>query len=674
MTRDVIDDVLRRGRMHALALACVVATLAVPATAATVDASAAPKVAALLKRYCAECHADGAEEGGVSLDNVKSFADAKPDLWAAMHEQLQLGLMPPKEADDRPSADDRAWLVSWIAESMKAAGQHVNNKLEMPNYGNYVPHDPLFRGTAHPAPATRIRLWRQRPDYYTKRSGGGTQAFSMQPGQQFADFASLYVVDESAAEIVLRNAEQLVRRWTPTGSEADSKGPRKPQPPTPLIATLLQAEVNPTPQQFQGAINYAFSFALDRQATADELASIRGLYDHVREKHGAVQAARAALAVPLLEPEAVYRLELGSGELDEHGRRRLSKDEILIALTNTLFPATAKPAAIIEARANAAITLASRDDVAAFVAALLPTETDLAKQNPRLLAFFDEYFDFPKATEVFKDVPRGLTFGRTAFVADTRRLIAKIVATDKDVLKALLMTNKSALSGQGADRPAFQPRLYGLPADYEPTGDFVDLDPEQRAGILTQPAWLVAHSGNFDNDPVRRGKWILERLLGGTVPDVPVTVCANVPADDTKTLRERFKVVSGDSYCWKCHEQMNSLGMPFEHFDHYGRYRFLEKKKPVDTTGAVIASGDPAIDGPVDDPVEMMHRIAGSKRVQEVFVRHAFRFFLGRNETLRDAQTLRDANDAYDKSGGSFRALVTSLLSSDSFLYRTADP
>lgn len=672
MRRDVIDDGPPRGRIHSLALACVVAILATPALTATADPSATPKMAALLQRYCVDCHADGAEEGGVSLDNVQSFADVKPDLWAAMHEQLQLGLMPPKEVDERPSAKEREWLVSWIAASMNAAGQHVNNKLEMPNYGNYVPHDPLFRGEAHPAPATRVRLWRQRPDFYAKRSGDGTQAFSMQPGQQFADFAALYVVDESAAEIVLRNANQLVRRWTPTNAEAEAKGPPKPVSPTPFIPALMHPDVAPTPQQFQGAINFAFSFALDRQAAADELASIRGLYDRVREKHGSVEAARIALAVPLLEPEAVYRLELGSGELDEHGRRRLSKDEILTALANSLFTATEKPTAIIEARKNAAVTLAAREDVAAFVAKLLPPEADSAKQNPRLLAFFDEYFDFPKATEVFKDIPRGLPFGRTAFVADTRRLIAKIVADDKNVLMKLLTTNKSALSGQGADRPGFQPRLYGLPADYEPTNDFVDLDPEQRAGILTQPAWLVAHSGNFDNDPVRRGKWILERLLGGTVPDVPVTVCANVPADDTKTLRERFTVVSGNSYCWKCHEQMNSLGLPFERFDHYGRYRFLEKKKPVDTTGAVIGSGDPAIDGPVDDPVEMIHRIAESKRPQEVFVRHAFRFFLGRNETLRDAQTLRDANDAYEKSGGSFRALVTSLLSSDSFLYRTA--
>lgn len=48
----------------------------------------------------------------------------------------------------------------------------------------------------------------------------------------------------------------------------------------------------------------------------------------------------------------------------------------------------------------------------------------------------------------------------------------------------------------------------------------------QRAGILTQPSWLTAHSSNFDNDPVKRGKWIYEHLLGGIIPDVPITVDA----------------------------------------------------------------------------------------------------------------------------------------------------
>jgi len=69
------------------------------------------------------------------------------------------------------------------------------------------------------------------------------------------------------------------------------------------------------------------------------------------------------------------------------------------------------------------------------------------------------------------------------------------------------------------------------------------------------------------------------------------------------------------------------------------------------------------------------HPHAGvTRRAEEMFARYAFRFFLGRNETLRDAGTLRQAHSEYVKSKGSLKALVAPLLSSDSFLYRTSDP
>jgi hypothetical protein len=51
-------------------------------------------------------------------------------------------------------------------------------------------------------------------------------------------------------------------------------------------------------------------------------------------------------------------------------------------------------------------------------------------------------------------------------------------------------------------------------------------------------------------------------------------------------------------------------------------------------------------------------------------VRHAFRFWMGRNETLNDAPVLQAAHQAYRQSGGSMKALLGSLLTSDAFLYR----
>src|SRR5262249_42060548 len=159
----------------------------------------------------------------------------------------------------------------------------------------------------------------------------------------------------------------------------------------------------------------------------------------------------------------------------------------------------------------------------------------------------------------------------------------------------------------------------------------------QRAGILTHPAWLVAWSGNFDNDPVRRGKWIREHLLAGTIPEVPITVNAVVPEDPHKTLRERM-AVTREAYCWKCHQNMDGLGFAFESFDDFGRYRKEEKtgdKKshPVDSRAAIIASGDKQLDGDVSDAVELVRKLADSELVRQSFVRHAFRYWMGRNET-----------------------------------------
>jgi hypothetical protein len=195
------------------------------------------------------------------------------------------------------------------------------------------------------------------------------------------------------------------------------------------------------------------------------------------------------------------------------------------------------------------------------------------------------------------------------------------------------------------------------------------LPKEQRTGILTQPAWLIAHSANTENHAIHRGKWIRERLLGGSIPDTPITVEAKLPDEPHHTLRHRMRVTRED-YCFKCHQQMDPLGLPFEMYDHFGQFRTRELGKPVDTTGAIVASGDAKLDGKVVNALELIRKLADSDRVHQVFVRHAFRYWMGRNESLDDTPTLQAAYKAYKDSNGSMKALIVSLLTSDSFLYR----
>ena len=212
-----------------------------------------------------------------------------------------------------------------------------------------------------------------------------------------------------------------------------------------------------------------------------------------------------------------------------------------------------------------------------------------------------------------------------------------------------------------------------------------------RKGILTHPAWLIAHSSNFHTDPIRRGRWIREKLLAGYVPDVPITVDAQVPEDPHKTLRQRVEMATSANECWNCHKHMNPLGMAFEIFDDFGRYRDQEplehpdnlirsgngkttfdvyKTATVVTTGHLFGTGDPELDGEVQGPFDIIDRLVQSDRARQSIIRHAFRFFMGRNEVLADSQTLIDADNAYLESNGSFKAVIVSLLTSDSFIYR----
>lgn len=232
--------------------------------------------------------------------------------------------------------------------------------------------------------------------------------------------------------------------------------------------------------------------------------------------------------------------------------------------------------------------------------------------------------------------------------------------------------------------------------DLEPQ-EFWDYPPEQpfkiehRMGILTHPAWLIAHSSNFHTDPIKRGRWVREKLLAGRVPDVPITVDAQVPEDPPKTFRQRVEMVTKGSECWKCHKQMNPLGFPFEVFDDFGRYRLREaleapenliesgngkstfdvyQTAPVVSSGRLHGTEDPDLDGEVADAFELIDRLAQSEKVRQSIIRHAFRFYLGRNEMLSDSKTLMDADRAYVESSGSFKAVIISLLTSDSFIYR----
>jgi hypothetical protein len=658
-----------------------------------------PKVGGVLREFCADCHLGDSPEAGFSLAALdpSRIGGSHAAAWLRLGEQVKFAEMPP-HGSPQPTREERRQILAWLADSLRGADVDTT-ALESALTGNAVDHELLFTLPVTAPLDNPPRLWRFSPQLYFAVIGGGsgtdpmTQAMTGGDGHGFEDMAGTASIDDGVLAIVRRNAARAARGVTAhrveDGVVVMERGGNKEFKP------LLDPTNEPTDKEITTAIGRMLFYKRLEPLSAEEGSRFVRLYRSIRGAGDAAAASRALVVAALLQPEMLYRMELGLGRVEEDGRRMLDPIEIAYALNAALRDTRQERDRSRDGK------LDSREAVAAEVDRMLAKPFG---QNPRILRFFQEYFGYTAAPDVFKDKSLNEYFYAPSLVGDTDKLVLHILEKDQDVLQELLTTTQTYAAARSWDKDADEwsevyPNAkawmpYGLQAF--PRQQPVQLPPRERAGILTQPSWLVAHSDNFNNNAITRGKWVRERLLGGRVPDVPITVDAKISEDDTLTLRERM-VKTTDSYCWQCHRRMNPLGLPFEIYDHFGRFRTAEtvvdrskpmipgKRRsdpptpataevPLDSSGEIAGSGDPVLDGPVTDAIDMIQRLARSARVRQVFIRHAFRYWMGREENLGDAQTLRDADRAYVESGGSMKALIKSLLTSDSFLYRTVPP
>jgi mono/diheme cytochrome c family protein len=666
-----------------------------PAGAEAPQESPAPagpseSVARFFGQYCVRCHGPEKQKGKLTLHNVGDDPASKTHArtWQAVLEKLEGKEMPPED-QPLPPPELRQRVASWIRSRLKEAGESSPpSTLLYPEKGNLVDHRALFSAKgAAASPAGPARLWRANPFIYQNwlsaltpfrnsffGAGGGSAArrggpfifpWDLRRDRGFRDYAALYEVGEPETELLVYNARIAAAHIVEGGSRSGVS--------TDFRAFLFAGDA-PARPQVEAAVGEAFQKLLRRAPDREELNRYADFLLQSLKGSKGKEALTETVAAVLLHPEAVFRTELGAGAPDAAGRVLLSDREIAFAIAYALTDRGPDGELLKAAQAGA---LRTREAAARHAKRILE---DAAVEKPRILRFFQEYFGYTAAGDVFKDddtvrqAGLGKAYhnrsGRPAVLSgDTDELIQHVLKQDRNVLFELLTTRKTFVN------PKVQPHLtqtllhYNLDPKAPARNLPLDLPEDQRLGVLTQPSWLIAHSTNFDNDVVRRGKWVRERLLGGTVPDLPITVDAKLPDEPGKSLRERMQVTR-QPYCWQCHQKMDPLGLPFEMFDHFGRYRTAELGKPVDATGVVEGSGDPKLDGPVRNALDLIRKLAASEHVEQVFVRHAFRYWMGRNETLEDAATLIEAHRAYRSSGGSMKALIVSLLASDSFLYR----
>lgn len=266
--------------------------------------------------------------------------------------------------------------------------------------------------------------------------------------------------------------------------------------------------------------------------------------------------------------------------------------------------------------------------------------------------------------------------------------ISRVVQSDQDVLANLLTTQEyytstgEAVEATNRDVPHF---VYNVEAPVEVSSQesrWRTMPASERAGILTHPTWLASHSDNFEDGPaiVKRGYWVQKHLLCGHIPSPPGQIDLTLPDIPDQSARERIYGGTEDPanpktpQCQGCHALMNPLGYPFEYYNHAGFLRENDHGSPRDGSSllhSLPAGSDLAQynDTMINDPMEFAGILAGSTHVKQCFIRHTFRYFMGRPETQADACTLSQMEHAYDMNNGSFVEMLVALMTSDAFLY-----
>src|SRR5262245_46819192 len=172
---------------------------------------------------------------------------------------------------------------------------------------------------------------------------------------------------------------------------------------------------------------------------------------------------------------------------------------------------------------------------------------------------------------------------RQSFIRETEMLFASIVREDRSLLNLL-----------NADYTFVDERLarhYGIPNIRGSRFRRVTVQDGNRRGILGQGSILLATSAANRTSPVKRGKWILENLLGAPPPPPPPGVETNLDegtAAKATSMRQRLEQHRANPGCAACHSIMDPLGFALENFDFIGKWREVDGKTPVDSTASMV--------------------------------------------------------------------------------------
>jgi hypothetical protein len=220
-------------------------------------------------------------------------------------------------------------------------------------------------------------------------------------------------------------------------------------------------------------------------------------------------------------------------------------------------------------------------------------------------------------------------------------------------------------------------RHYGMPEPSNGPDGWVRVDDARkfgRGGLLPMAVFLTKNAPGLRTSPVKRGYWVVKRLLGENIPAPPANV-PDLPSDESKlgevTLREALARHRADVACAGCHERFDAIGLAFEGYGPVGEARKVDLGgRPVDTRanfpgGGGEGSGVDGLRGYLDQ-----HR---RDEFVDNLCRKLLTYGLGRSLQPSDDLTIETMRKKLSNDGNRFGALVETIVNSPQFLNKRVE-
>jgi hypothetical protein len=247
---------------------------------------------------------------------------------------------------------------------------------------------------------------------------------------------------------------------------------------------------------------------------------------------------------------------------------------------------------------------------------------------------------------------------KAAMMREAELYFEHIVQNDRSILE-LLDSNYTFVNAQLASH-------YGIKGITGNQFQKVTLPDNRRGGVITMASTLTVTSNPTRTSPVKRGKWILENILGTPPPPPAPDVPELPPIGQLKgTLRQQMEQHRADPACAVCHAKLDPLGFGLENFDAIGAWRTQDNKQDIDASGE-LPGGEKFV-----GPAQLRQVLLGkADQFRRCFAEKLLTFGLGRGLEYYDKCAVDEIVATTKAKNDTFSALVMAIVTSDPFQKR----